>query len=81
MKHCIKCGSDYQVQEHHVLPKTFFHGSGPIIDLCAKHHRQIESIISAIEHHRSGNRYGDRYQLPEKEYEFIANNFCRKEVV
>lgn len=81
MKKCEKCGSRQHPTEHHVRPKLFYGRQGLTITLCCCCHRRIENIICAIEHHRSGLPYGQRFKLPGDEYDFIANNFCRKELV
>lgn len=78
---CSKCGCSNDIQWHHVRPKVFYSRQGLTIPLCATHHRKIEAIISAIEHHRSGYPYGQRYKLDGDEYDYIAENFCRKELV
>ena len=80
MKHqkCLKCGTFHNPSLHHIVPKYF--GGHMVIPLCRDCHRKIEQIICAIEHHKSGFPYGQRFRLPDDEYEFIASNFCRKEI-
>ena len=80
MRKCEKCGHKDHLTEHHVRPKFFFGRKGLTITLCFHCHQQIESIICAIEHHRSGYAYGQRFQLDRDEYDYIAENFTRKQL-
>jgi hypothetical protein len=38
---CLVCGSDFQIEEHHLIPKYWTGGVGTkeTIPLCRKHHR------------------------------------------
>lgn len=75
---CEKCGTKHRITFHHLAPRVFYGRKGETICLCEHCHHQVESIILAIEHHRSGFPYGNRYKLDRDEYIYIAENFCRK---
>ena len=73
---CEKCATRNRPTFHHLVPRVF--GGTMTVCLCYDCHRKIEQIICAIEHHRSGFPYGQRYKLDNDEYIYIAENFCRK---
>lgn len=42
---CPKCLESKPGTKHHVLPRRFFNGKGPILYLCRKCHDAIERIL------------------------------------
>lgn len=62
---CPKCHTEQERTCHHVWPRRFFHGSGPLLYLCRSCHNDIERLIP-------------RYQrLSVERYEQIAADFLR----
>jgi len=60
---CPKCLRAKKPTSHHVWPKRFFGGAGPLLKLCRECHDNIESLIPATQ------------RLSTAEYETIARNF------
>jgi len=77
---CRKCGSTHRISWHHVLPRVFFRGKGMQIPLCCRHHRIIEFIICGAEMLVGDVEYGQRFKLPEDDYQRIAERFTHSTI-
>ena len=62
---CPKCTKAKKPTNHHVWPKRFFGGGGPILQLCRECHDDIEELIPAVT------------KLDKSDYERIAQDFLR----
>ena len=60
---CFVCNSDKKITHHHILPKRFFKLS-PLVELCQKHHREIEAELFKMETRKSP----ERRKLATEEY-------------
>jgi len=69
---CRRCGEYRTGGRHHVLPRTFWQGSGDIVYLCYECHSEIEKIYLFYE---GRNPNGYRNKLEEQQYYNIFNNW------
>lgn len=77
-KKCQKCGSQKKLTRHHVWPRCFYKGRGPIVHLCRNCHNEIEiKIMSEERRLSSGHLEGGRYQLSRAEYMEILTEFMK----
>lgn len=64
---CPKCKELTHRTTHHILPKRFFGGRGPIEFICRSCHDNLELLIPQNE------------QMPEEFYRLIYDAFINKE--
>lgn len=42
MNRCSNCGTKRKLTRHHIFPKRFYHGDGPVMILCRYCHDELE---------------------------------------
>lgn len=63
------------LQRHHVLPKTFYHGRGELVEICQKCHKAVEDIYLKAERSVRGKRYKlEEWQYRQLFSEFVLSN-------
>ncbi len=75
-KRCLKCGTNHNITDHHIVPKVHCKGSNQTVNLCRTCHNRLEDCILAVEAYTAGLSMGIRYRLPdEKDYFTILASF------
>lgn len=64
---CPKCNVDGPLTNHHIFPKRFFGGRGPLFKICRACHDKLELYIPHNE------------IMPRDFYPMIVEWFCNKE--
>lgn len=64
---CPKCNVDGPITVHHIYPKRFYGGRGPLVKICRTCHDELERYIPLNE------------KMPDDFYPMIVRWFCAKE--
>ncbi len=77
MRTCLKCGTQKDIENHHIFPVVFFKRKGNYrkVPLCSRCHLKIENNIKSVESFVGNTKYGQRFELPEEDYMKILRNF------
>jgi 5-methylcytosine-specific restriction endonuclease McrA len=70
---CIRCKEFGQLEQHHVLPKTHYHGQGKLVTLCHECHLEIEKIYLLQEGKKP--KHSKRNRLSKERYLEIFCDF------
>lgn len=74
-KRCLKCGTEHNITDHHIVPRVHCKGSNQTVRLCRSCHDRLEDCIQAVEAYTAGVSIGVRHRLDNEDdyYKILAS--------